>query len=447
MAIDTKLIGQAMGGGRPLDLAKAVRPAVIRGERAALMQNKRNAMEAAANQKALKEKEEVNARLVKSIESYDFEKVHPKLLASATMSMHEVRNIARSIINDSNLSEAERSLQIQERVNEPISRMRQRSIQLYKADEEYLDSGDLLSKANSGFVTHFDNIKHDPDGYSIIGDNAVISMDRFDKDNPEDPDFKEMVKNYKQGESIVIPLDELEKMHKPILQDWKGFKETQENLHSAAKNMATKGLTQSQFNSEMENYVGGLKFTKDQARSIAYDQLGKTEADLAGADLNGDGINTEDELNEWLKGQLKQAAQKTYKNWFKPDPADTEKKNDFELMGEEIAENILKDPVSQFKEVSRNTPIQYDKVNKIITLTFGNDDDGNPIEPEKYDLKNASDYMSFIETVITQNIHTSSEKSKMLIAARKWVKERPDLFNTKNNDITPSDILGLPTFN
>ena len=34
MALDTRLIGQAIGGGRPLDLAKAVRPAVIRGEQA-----------------------------------------------------------------------------------------------------------------------------------------------------------------------------------------------------------------------------------------------------------------------------------------------------------------------------------------------------------------------------------------------------------------------------
>lgn len=34
MALDTRLIGQATGGGRPLDLAKAVRPAVIRGEQA-----------------------------------------------------------------------------------------------------------------------------------------------------------------------------------------------------------------------------------------------------------------------------------------------------------------------------------------------------------------------------------------------------------------------------
>ncbi len=34
MALDTRLIGQAIGGGRPLDLAGAVRPAVARGEQA-----------------------------------------------------------------------------------------------------------------------------------------------------------------------------------------------------------------------------------------------------------------------------------------------------------------------------------------------------------------------------------------------------------------------------
>ena len=31
MALDTRLIGQATGGGRPLNLAGAVRPAVLQG--------------------------------------------------------------------------------------------------------------------------------------------------------------------------------------------------------------------------------------------------------------------------------------------------------------------------------------------------------------------------------------------------------------------------------
>ena len=57
MALDTRLIGQAIGGGRPLDLAGAVRPAIMRGEKAIAISQARAEAKKAAYNKAIKERE------------------------------------------------------------------------------------------------------------------------------------------------------------------------------------------------------------------------------------------------------------------------------------------------------------------------------------------------------------------------------------------------------
>lgn len=128
------------------------------------------------------------------------------------------------------------------------------------------------------------------------------------------------------------------------------------------------------------------------------------------------------------------------------DSKDKKQPSDFAILGEDIATNVIKDPVSQFQEFSA-APVKYDKLNKVISIKTGTDKDGNKLEPEKFNLNKETDYLRFIDFVLLQSSYTASERSKILNSARKWVKERSGMFETKNTDMTSSDLLGLPTFN
>jgi len=128
------------------------------------------------------------------------------------------------------------------------------------------------------------------------------------------------------------------------------------------------------------------------------------------------------------------------------DAKDKKPPNDFVVLGEDIATNILKDPISQFQEFS-DAPVKYDKLNKIVTIETGVDKDGDKLQPEKFNLNKKPEYLRFIDFVLLQSSYTASEKSKILNGARKWVKERSNMFEAKNTDMTSSDLLGLPTFN
>jgi hypothetical protein len=125
---------------------------------------------------------------------------------------------------------------------------------------------------------------------------------------------------------------------------------------------------------------------------------------------------------------------------------DKKEPNDFAILGEDIATNIIKDPVSQFEEFS-NAPIKYDKLNKIITIETGEDKEGNKLPSEKFNLNKKSDYLRFMDILLLNSSYTASERSKILNSARNWVNERSNMFETKSTDTTSSDLLGLPTFN
>ena len=128
------------------------------------------------------------------------------------------------------------------------------------------------------------------------------------------------------------------------------------------------------------------------------------------------------------------------------DAKDKKEPNDFAVLGEDIATNVLKDPVSQFEEFS-DAPIKYDKLNKVISIETGTDKDGNKLEPKKFNLNKENDYLRFIDFALFQSSYTPSERSKILNSARKWVKERSSMFDVKDTSTTASDLLGLPTFN
>lgn len=434
MAINTynPRLAQALGrsqGDLFVDYAAPVKAVLDKQEQEKLLQEekeyKKAVIEANAYQKAMKEREAVAARLARQIQDYDPNKVHPKLLKEATYKMNAVKKTAREIINDPSLSEAERSIQLEEKVNREVKKIYQRSERLKDSDEDFLESGDILSKANSGFITNFNNIKHDPDGYDIIGDNAVINTNKFNQENKEDSNYKELIQKYGQGENIIVPLDEFEKIYPPIIQSWKKYKEVNGSIDGAAKSMATKGLTKSQFNSEIKNTIDGLRFTSDEIRSIAYDHLGKTEEAFAGYDANKDGEYSEDELNTWVKNQLTSAADSTYNNWFKPDLPDTGKK---EILNEKISEqtmgSIINNPIKAIEQ--SGMPYKTEVRNNIITF-YTPDQDGAKTINAQFDLKSKEGIKALAKFIVVYD----------------YKEDKNLIYNINNYNITNEQMLEI----
>jgi len=264
-----------------------------------------------------------------------------------------------------------------------------------------------------------------------------------------------------------IPLSEANKVNY-IEEDTEAFNNAFVSLNSAMDSAAKSGKRWESAKREIDLIVDQLNFTPEQALSIAFDYLGKERPEYANLknyqnkdgsiniegwkktiDADGDGKPGEDEdLSKWVKDQLKEVAENSYEGYKKDyaDKFDTDKPNDFVVLGEDIATNIIKDPVSQFQEFS-NAPIKYDKLNKTITIETGEDKDGNKLPSEKFNLNKKSEYLRFIDLLLLNSSYTASERSKILNSARNWVNERSSMFDVKDTSTTASDLLGLPTFN
>ncbi len=331
----------------------------------------------------------------------------------------------------------------------------------YAIDEQgnYIRKEDTKSNINDAFTYEFDRKKSNGEFQTSYGEDGkpVYIFDKKDFDQ----EFlnTEAGKNaFADGDQIIVPHDEIFKIYSIKEKQTKRYVSAIDSLEANLSKLLNRGYDTNNVNSLIDETIDNLKLTEDEVLSIAVDELGLLPPEYAGSlskhfDLNEDG-NVIDDLLPKIKQEFKNVINAPLQRELEAknrktaidDAKDEKEPSDFAILGEDIATNVIKDPVSQFQEFSA-APIKYDKLNKVVSIETGTDKDGNKLEPEKFNLNKETDYLRFIDFVLLQSSYTASERSKILNSARKWVKERSSMFETKNTDITSSDLLGLPTFN
>jgi hypothetical protein len=138
MALDTRLIGQALGGGRPLKLSQAVGQAVVRGEQAIL---RTRAQE--------QRRKELQAQAISQLPQLDESKVPMQMREWAIGQALEARNVALNAIRNKDLDPVERQMAISN-AQQSISKIAAKTNDFKQWIAQFADTQpEDLSKLNS----------------------------------------------------------------------------------------------------------------------------------------------------------------------------------------------------------------------------------------------------------------------------------------------------------
>jgi len=211
-----------------------------------------------------------------------------------------------------------------------------------------------------------------------------------------------------------IPFDELANpTYIPV--DTEAFTAAFTTVNAAADKAASKGKSLDSFNKDIDAAISSLNFTPEQALSIAFDYLGKempefvTISDFKDKNGNidiakfkgsidmdnggkGDGVPGEPEdLNLWVKSQLKKAATESYEDYRRDyadkfdtgTEADKKRQRNKEIADQTIT-SIISDPIKAIEK--SGMPDKTEVKNNKITF-YNLDKDNNKVINSQFDLK------------------------------------------------------------
>lgn len=319
MALDTRLIGQALGEGKPIDLASAVRPAAIRGERAfartaAIKQQKEKELKA-ENQR----RESLQARAISQLQDIDQTKVPAQIRDYITNKAFGLKQAALAVIQDKSIDPITAQLEIQKYMGE-INNLSAKSNDFKEWQKLFIDTdkNDLSNLNTPEIISKVNDIQ---DGAMQLQENGMFKF----KDGSE-YSFDDMLKIRhvnKRSDSYMKALGAFEKL----------------GLQSGLKGNSI-GIFKTNADSEFKQ----LELTDADYASIAVDYLGMDAGTSLGAkikaDFESDGDFDDSDLKQevynFVKNHFINAAETTYSEGNKeyqskvsietPDPTEADKK-------------------------------------------------------------------------------------------------------------------------
>ena len=434
MALDTKLIGQALGTGkgRVIDTSNVTR-AVMRGE-AAIARNRALQLKREQEfQKALKDRQDFNVKLLGQFKLPSFKGAPPQAMNWLNEQANDLKMQAYLIVNNPSLSKMQQQIAMNE-LKGKVDELTFWKEEYKESMVDFIDKTDMLSKVNSNKDLELDKARVEGN-YIIEEDKAIFTIN---------------------NEKIEKPISELSKGFGLIEQDHIAYNNLLKEVTNVAKKTAAQGKDKTALDFEVKEGINNLNLTDMQYLSIAVDKLGYTGTDIdilkkESTDENPDKIDVDrDKIIKFVHDNITTSANEAFSAYFESkdpkDPSATEIKDAKNTqLGESIAEQITKNPVEALKDVS-DAPVEYDKINKIVKVDTGTNDKGEKLEPLVFDLNNKSDYIRYIDLILTNETLTAAQRSAAKMAAKGWVDSRSGLFEKTNNDITSDDLLGLPTF-
>jgi len=282
MALDTRLIGQALGEGQPVDLAGAIRPAVVRGEQAVL---RTKAQE--------QRRKELQAQAISQLPQLDESKVPMQMREWAIGQALEARNVALSAIRNEDLDPVEKQMAISN-AQQSISKVAAKTNDFKQWIAQFADTQpDDLSKLNSPELMERVN--------DIYSGKFKVDGNQFVFEDGTVKDFNSLVNTRhisKRSDAYMSQLKELgNEYEKYGLQGW----------------------DETAFENKIDNELASEKYTDADLASIAVDELGLPESEIKAIqdDFEDNGILDDvdkQSLITKIKNQYKTAAKSAYEN-------------------------------------------------------------------------------------------------------------------------------------
>lgn len=282
MALDTRLIGQALGGGRPLDLAGAVRPAIARGEQAF-----------AKRQFEENRRKELQAKAIAQLPQLDESQIPSQMREWATGQAAEIRQRALDVIRNKDLDPVERQLAISNAMGD-INKVAAQANDFKQWIAQFADTlPDDLSKLNSPELMERINDIYQGN-YKVVG-NEFIFNDGTVKD------FNSLVNT----RHITRRSDAYMSQLKALGNDYEKY--------------GLQGWDEAAFDKKIDNELASEKYTDSDIASIAVDELNLDASTIKAIqdDFEDNGIlDTVDKqsLIDQIKGKYKAAAKDAYDN-------------------------------------------------------------------------------------------------------------------------------------
>ena len=299
MALDTRLIGQALGGGRPLKLSQAVGQAVVRGEQAIL---RTRAQE--------QRRKELQAQAISQLPQLDESKVPMQMREWAIGQALEARNVALNAIRNKDLDPVERQMSISN-AQQSISKIAAKTNDFKQWIAQFADTQpDDLSKLNSPElmkkVNDIYSGKFKVDGNQFVFEDGTVK------------DFNSLINTRhisRRSDAYASQLKALDEKY---------------------RKRALLGYDEAAFETDIKAELENIKYTDADLASIAVDELGLDESEIKAIqdDFEDNGILDDIDkqaLITKIKDKYKTAtttiynnARRLYKEKTKPKPSKPE---------------------------------------------------------------------------------------------------------------------------
>jgi len=334
MALDTKLIGQALGTGkgRVIDTSNVTR-AVMRGE-AAIARNRALQLKREQEfQKALKDRQDFNVKLLGQFKLPSFKGAPPQAMNWLNEQANNLKMQAYSIVNNPSLSKMQQQIAMNE-LKGKVDELTFWKEEYKESMVDFIDKTDMLSKVNSNKDLELDKARIE--GNYIIEENKAI----FTIDN----------------EKIEKPISELSKGFGLIEQDHIAYNDLLKEVTNVAKKTAAQGKDKTALDFEVKEGINNLNLTDMQYLSIAVDKLGYTGTDIdilkkESTDENPDKIDVDrDKIIKFVHDNITTSANEAFSAYFESkDPKDdgTENVENLKSLAEDYTKE-LNDAMSNY---------------------------------------------------------------------------------------------------
>lgn len=357
MALDTRLIGQAFGEGRPLGLSQAVGQAVAKGEQAILRSRAQE-----------QRRKELQAQAISQLPQLDESKVPMQMREWAIGQALEARNVALNAIRNKDMDPVERQMAISD-AQQSISKIAAKTNDFKQWIAQFADTQpDDLSKLNSPELMERVN--------DIYSGKFKVSGDQFVFEDGAAKDFNSLINTRhisRRSDAYASQLKALDEKY---------------------RTKALQGYDENAFETEITTELANVKYTDADLASIAVDELGlpASEIKIIQDDFEDNGVLDsidKEALIEKVKNKYKVAtktiydnARRLYEEKTKPKPAKPEGLTPSQQL-KEIKEQ--REYVDRVTLASQDLgKIKFDDINSISTasggkvVVFEKDEEGNP---------------------------------------------------------------------
>lgn len=406
MALDTRLIGQALGEGRPLRLSQAVGQAVAKGEQAILRSRAQE-----------QRRKELQAQAISQLPQLDESKVPMQMREWAIGQALEARNVALNAIRNKDMDPVERQMAISD-AQQSISKIAAKTNDFKQWIAQFADTQpDDLSKLNSPELMERVN--------DIYSGKFKVSGDQFVFEDGATKDFNSLINTRhisRRSDAYASQLKALDEKY---------------------RTKALQGYDENAFETEITAELANVKYTDADLASIAVDELGlpASEIKIIQDDFEDNGVLDsidKEALIEKVKNKYKVAtktiydnARRLYKEKTKPKPTKPNKIDPAKITGGQLAFDLILDPVSRLKEVT-TADSRFDKETGIFSFDITEGTEAEPVTVTKeYNMATEADIIRLARDILNNEGETSANKTKIIGALKEFLTANQKVLNER----------------